>query len=65
MFEKVRAALYGVAIALNSVGLAFGWYSTEQGAALLGLVNAVLLALAFVNVPWVHKWFRPNEVDAP
>lgn len=63
MYEKVRAALYGLGLAVNVLGLAFGWWDEEQGAAILGVVNAVLLVLAFLNVPAIHAAFRKETVD--
>lgn len=62
-FEKARAALYAIAAALNILGLAFGWWSDSQGAAILGVVSAVLLGLAFVNVPWMKAILRPDPVE--
>lgn len=61
MFEKFRAALYAVLVALNTLALTFGWYSEAQGVALLGVANAVLLAVAFVNVPWIHGMLRKSN----
>ena len=63
MYEKARAALYALAAAVNVLGIAFGWWSEPQGAAILGVVSALLLVLAFVNVPAVHAWLRPTPVD--
>lgn len=63
MYEKSRASLYAIAVALNVLALSFGWYSEAQGAAILGVANAVIGALAFVNVPAVRKVMRPDAVD--
>lgn len=63
MYEKVRAALYVLGVAINVLGLAFGWWTESQGAAILGVLSGFLLVLAFVNVPAVHAWFRRDPVD--
>lgn len=63
MYEKARAALYLLVVALNTVALTFGWYSTEQGAALVALASAAIGLLAFVNVPFVAHLFRRDPVD--
>ncbi len=64
MYEKVRAALYALGLAVNVLGLAFGWWTETQGAAILGVVNALLMVLAFVNVPAIHASFRRDAVDS-
>lgn len=63
MYEKARAAVYAVAVALNALALAFGWYSEAQGAAILGVANALIGCLAFVNVPAVKQAMRPDAGD--
>ena len=63
MYEKARAALYLLVVALNTVALTFGWYSTEQGAAVVSVASAIIGLLAFVNVPWIKRVFRPDAVD--
>lgn len=50
-YERIRAALYALGVALNTLALVLGWYSETQGAAILGVLNAALAVLAFVNVP--------------
>lgn len=60
-YERARAALYALGVALNTLGLVLGWYTETQGAALLGVLNAALAVLAFVNVPGLTN--RTGESD--
>lgn len=50
-YERIRAALYALGVAVNTLGIVLGWYTETQGAAILGVLNAALAVLAFVNVP--------------
>lgn len=60
-YERIRAALYALGAALNTLALVLGWYTEAQGAAILGVLNAALAVLAFVNVPGLTN--RTGESD--
>lgn len=64
MSEKVRASLYALFAALFAVVGVYGVATKEQIAAWMLVVSAALNVLAFVNVPFVSRWFKP-EVAVP